>query len=142
MIKEDNMRVLHRDLFAAYFGFAAMLTMGCGDSLAATGPSEQLGAIDIRVETMAAVHDQDQDGYLVRINGGPDWPIGINESRSIGPFRKGTYQVLLSGLAPRCSVDGDNPRWVDVIGNNAASSLAFTVTCVPSDDSGAGDWDY
>jgi hypothetical protein len=142
MIKEGNMRVIHRFLFAGYFGFAAMLTMGCGDSLASTGPSDHLGAIDIRVATLAAANDQDQDGYLIRINGGPDWPIGINGTRSLGPFQKGTYQVLLTGLAAGCSVDGANPRWVDVIGNNSASHLAFTVTCLPTDESGAGYWDY
>jgi hypothetical protein len=137
------MRVLHHYPVAGYVGLAAMLTMGCGDSHAATAPSEQLGAIDIRVSTSAAVGDHDPDGYLVRINGGPDWRIGVNETRSIGPFRRGTYQVLLIDLAPRCSVDGDNPRSVEVTGNYAASSLAFAVTCLPGDDdSGAGYWDY
>jgi Tol biopolymer transport system component len=118
---------LHR-LAPALFGFV-MLASGCHDS---TGPTT--GAILVIVSTAGAGADFDPDGYILNIDGGPDQFLAINAAVNIADLPTGNHLVQLRGLAPNCSVNGTNPRSVDVGANgNVAASLPvnFFVSCVP-----------
>jgi hypothetical protein len=134
---EDIMRATQGYLAATFLGFAAILTLGCDDS---TGPAQPTGAIQITVSTKGANIDIDPDGYTLRLDGGPGRTVAVNAAVRIGLVPSGTHLVRLDGLASNCSVDGPNPRSVEVIAGESASPLSFAVSCVVP--SGGGGWDY
>lgn len=80
----------------------------------------------IRVEATTSGDDLDPDGYTVVLG---------DESATIDPegfttfegLTDGEYTVELTGLAANCSVEGDNPRSVEVAGVGA--STLFVVNC-------------
>ena len=133
------MRAPHGYLAATFLGLGAVLTVGCDDPTGPRAPTR--GAIEITVSTASADIDIDRDGYIVSIEGGRAHTVGVNGAVTIGALRIGTYLVRLDGLAVNCTVDGANPRAVEVIGDNAVSRISFSVSCL-SNESGAGAWDY
>jgi hypothetical protein len=145
-LTEDIMHITHCYVAATFLGLAAILTMGCDDS---TGPATPTtGAIEITVSTAGENIDVDPDGYVLSIVAGPGLPrwlpahsVGVNATVKVGPLPTGKYLVRLDGLAPNCSVSGTNPRSVDVITDEAASPVSFSVSCIAKAD-GPGDWDY
>lgn len=133
------MRAPHRYLAATFLGLGVILTVGCDGP---TGPlASTPGAIEITVSTSSADIDIDRDGYIVSIEGGRAHAVGVNGAVTIGALRIGTYLVRLDGLAVNCTVDGANPRSVDVLSDTAIRRLSFSVTCF-SIETGAGAWDY
>jgi Tol biopolymer transport system component len=78
--------------------------------------------------------DRDPDGYTLSIDGGPAEPVWINATVTTGALSTGTHLVLLGGLAPNCSVVGDNPRSVSVVASRNTSvpvPFSFSVSCTP-----------
>lgn len=133
-------RTILNSLAATFLGLAAMLTLGCNDS---NGPAAPMtGAIEITVWTASADVDIDPDGYTLSIDGRPGQAVGVNAALTIGALSSGKHFVRLDGVAPNCSVGGANPRLVDVIADEAAAPVSFSVSCIAKGDTGAGEWDY
>ncbi|MEJ7760312.1 MAG: hypothetical protein WKF55_12075 [Gemmatimonadaceae bacterium] len=115
--------------FAALLLSAAVLSLGCGDS---TGPAT--GAVAVSVSTTGAAVDLDPDGYSLSIDGGTGQAVAVNSAVTLADLPPGNHLVRLDGLAPNCSIQGSNPRSVDVIAGRegrSTVSVSFSVTCIP-----------
>ena len=88
------------------------------------------GSLTVTTSTSGA--DLDPDGYTVTVDAGNSQSIGPNNSTGVtfNNLSAGNHPVVLSGVAPNCSVNGGTSRTVAVsAGGNA--STAFSVTCTP-----------
>jgi len=72
--------------------------------------------------------DLDPDGYTVSVDGGPGQALPTNGSVGFSDVTAGDRSVLLSGIAPNCSVTGDNPATVTVPPIGTANHT-FDVVC-------------
>jgi hypothetical protein len=106
----------------SYSGFS---NTACATTPAPPPPPPQPGSIQVTTATTGSYLDP--DGYFVRVDGGPDQPIGTNATITIVSVSGGDHTVWLGGVAPNCSVDGANPRSVSV--NGGTTEAAFPVTC-------------
>jgi Tol biopolymer transport system component len=70
----------------------------------------------------------DLDGYVVSVDGGSGQAIGTNGTLTLPGLPLGDHTVQLSGVAPNCTVGGENPRVVSVT-NGGAAPVAFQVSC-------------
>ena len=112
----------------ALLGLLAAVLSACGDDPSA--PSET--AVTVNVVTSGS--PSDAEGYAVSIDGGTPVTIDINGSVTFTALASGGHTVLLTDVAPNCTVVGDNPRTVDVDAGETAETT-FDVTCDP--DAGA-----
>lgn len=83
----------------------------------------------IEVTTVTTGESPDPDGYSAALDGAPGQPIGSNETITFTGVIAGSHTVRLTGLAPNCTVGGDNPRIV-AVGTDAART-SFEITCGP-----------
>jgi hypothetical protein len=82
----------------------------------------------IRLSVVTTGVSPDEDGYTIVGDFGPEIATPSNSEVPIFDLQPGNYNVGLSGIAPNCAVEGDNPRLVEVpIGSTL--DLSFTVTC-------------
>lgn len=72
--------------------------------------------------------DLDPDGYMVSVDGGPAEALATNGSVGFSDVATGDRSVLLSGIAPNCSVTGDNPATVTVPPVGTANHT-FDIVC-------------
>jgi len=140
-------RVFFRALTWASSNLAVATVAGSTDSasLAATGPGPATitataegktggtgitvyAAGTIRTTTTTTGVDLDPDGYAVDVDGGPRTPIPTNGTVSMTPFKAGTHNVRLTGIADNCTVAEPNPSAVSVA-LAATTDVAFTITC-------------
>jgi hypothetical protein len=84
------------------------------------------GAVEVMASTTGV--DIDPDGYLVTVDGSQSQSIGVDGSVTFSDVTAGEHLVELTGLAPNCSVGGDNPRTLTVPAGGTAQT-AFAVTC-------------
>ncbi len=70
----------------------------------------------------------DADGYGVTVDGVDRGTLQANGSLTLADLAPGPYSVGLSGIAANCTVEGDNPRPVDVPPGQTAT-LSFTLVC-------------
>jgi PKD repeat protein len=93
-------------------------------SFAITCSPAETGTLTIVTTTTGS----DPDGYQVTVDGGVAQPIGTNATLAILNTLAGAHSVLLSGLAPDCSVAGANPVNATVTaGGN--TTVSFVVNC-------------
>ncbi len=81
------------------------------------------------VTTATSGDSPDSDGYQVELDDTGMGAVGVNDSRTLPGVPPGPHQITLSGVAPNCSVGGDNPRPV-VVTAGADSTVSFVITCV------------
>ncbi|MEJ7758382.1 MAG: hypothetical protein WKF55_02195 [Gemmatimonadaceae bacterium] len=117
---------------AVRFGVAAILTVGCSEPSGPGGTAEAR-TIRVNIATTGAPADLDRDGYTLSFDGGVGRPVSGNIAVLIPDVSPGAHLVELSGLAPNCSIDGTNPRSVDVTGNDTTAPIfvSFSVFCIP-----------
>jgi hypothetical protein len=84
------------------------------------------GALQIAAATTGS--PQDPDGYQFSIDGGTPRPIGTNQVVTLANVQATQHNVRLLGLAPNCSVTGDNPLGA-AVGEGETTRVTFTVTC-------------
>lgn len=112
-------------------GGALILAVGaCGedeDSALNPGP---LG--DFAVITVSSGDELDLNGYVIRVNDVSSASIGANDRVEFQARAVGTYTVELTEVAANCSVNGDNPRSVQVIADSLTNTT-FEVTCFPTE---------
>ena len=82
----------------------------------------------LRVTTASTGADLDRDGYSFALDGGSGQPIGVSASAELANVAAGPHAVKLTGLAPNCSVQGENPRTVTV-SPGATAETGFAITC-------------
>lgn len=83
----------------------------------------------IQVITGTTGESPDPDGYTVALDGGAGQPIGANGSLAFSSVSRGEHSVRLTGLAPDCAVEGENPRGATV--EDGPVEVVFQVTCGP-----------
>ena len=105
---------------------SAGLAAACGGNDLSVPPTE--GAATVTTATSGA--EPDGDGYAVQIDGNPAEPIAASGSVQAASLTPGSHSVLLSGIAPNCTV-ADNPRSVTITAGERAT-VAFEVTCNPT----------
>lgn len=88
-------------------------------------PEQTTGTLEITTNTSGS--DQDSDGYTLTFDGS-DQSIGINETVTFEEQEEGSYEAELSDIADNCSVDGENPRSVDVVAEDITGTT-FEVSC-------------
>jgi TolB protein len=100
---------------------ATLFLVSCGGD-DATSPGN--GSLQITTVTIGSAPDP--DGYLVQV-GGVERPLDANGTvtQEVAP---GVQSLLLTGLAPGCSVSGENPRSLTVAGGMPAGTT-FLVSC-------------
>ena len=104
-------------------------TAGCGDSGGTVEP--RTGTLQITTATtnpIAAEYNLVVDGASPRI-------VIANGSLSIPAMVEGTHLLQLA-VPTGCTIDGDNPRSVNVIAN-ATTTVSFAVTCTPAGTAGS-----
>jgi hypothetical protein len=82
----------------------------------------------LRIVTVTTGAALDADGYLFSVDGAAGRPIGTNASVTLANIPQGQHTVQLQGLAPNCSVTGNNPLGA-AVGAGETVRVAFAVTC-------------
>jgi hypothetical protein len=109
---------------------ALILTVGaCGEEDNSALNPGPLG--DFAVITISSGDELDLNGYVIRVDDIASAGIGANDSVEFQARAVGTYTVELTEVAANCSVNGDNPRSVQVIADSLTNTT-FEVTCVPT----------
>jgi len=103
--------------------FISLVLSGCGGN---GGTDVVLPALTIRTSTAGV--EPDPDGYNVQVDGLAVQQIGAAAMVTVDRLSEGPHTVTLSGVAPNCAVEGENPKAVTVT-HGATASVAFTVTC-------------
>jgi hypothetical protein len=84
------------------------------------------GSLTVTVSTTGT--STDSDGYALSIDDGAAQAVAANGTLTVAALALGEHVVALTGLAPNCSVAGENPRPV-ILAASEESSLVFEVTC-------------
>lgn len=82
----------------------------------------------IQVSTSTTGPNQDADGYSVALDGAAAQPIGVEATLTLGGLAAGSHTVALSGVAPNCQIQGENPRAVAVTAGSTAAA-GFSIDC-------------
>lgn len=108
---------------------ASILSSGCSD-LPGVGGSAK-GAIQINASVSGESIDLDPDGFTVSVDDGGALRLPAT-GLAVKDLVAGTHSVKIGGIAPNCSVNGSNPRTVEVAANDAAMAVSFAVECLPN----------
>lgn len=93
-------------------------------------PNEPPANGTLKIITTTTGSEIDPNGYTVQIDGGASQAVGTGATLE-STQAPGTHTVQLAGLAPNCTLQGDNLRAVTVTGDNTAS-ITFAITCAPT----------
>jgi len=91
---------------------------------------------NLRLVVSTSGDSLDTDGYTLIVIGAPPKPSATADQVTFPDLDAGPHVVAVSGLAPTCRVDGDNPRRVDV---PAYSTVEVTMPVLCSSQFGALD---
>jgi hypothetical protein len=97
-------------------------------TFAVTCPTPAPGTGSIRITAATTGSSPDRDGYAVSVDGGNAQPLDVNGSRTIDGLEPRGHTVVLGGLAPNCTLTGDNSRTVNVTAGQTAT-VSFAVSC-------------
>lgn len=89
------------------------------------------GETNLQVSASTSGSDQDSDGYTVTVDDSLTEDIGPEGSATFDSLSDGSHQVELTGVADNCSVQGDNPRDVQVTAGELTTT-SYDVSCVRS----------
>ena len=89
-----------------------------------------IGSLEI---TTTVANNFDPDGFQVLVAGMSQGTVEVNGSATFDDLPSGAQQVELTGIAPNCVVDGDNPVSIDITTGGSASH-GFAVTCTSPPD--------
>ncbi len=104
---------------------AGVLSISCGGGSDVTAPPTT-GTLEITTSTGGT--EPDADGYVVQLDSGPTEALGASATARHTDLSSGAHTVQLSGLAPNCTVAGENPRAVNIIAGETAT-VSFAITC-------------
>ncbi len=124
-----------------YYGYRvrAVAALGVRSDVSTVAGARTAPVPGVRIRTstsFASPASADADGFLVSVRGPRDtssFAVAINGERLIAPLPKGTYTVVLRGLAINCSPRtlGDTVKVVQVSdeGLNTIGNAEFNVSC-------------
>ena len=95
----------------------------CGDDDGGTGPN--VGSITVSVTSSGV--GVDSAGYVIVVDNGDGEDVAPNGDLSISAAA-GSHSVELAGVGSNCTIDGENPRTVDVVAGEDVA-VTFQVTC-------------
>ena len=101
---------------------SATATLDVADRTGSTTGSVQVSASTTGTGT-------DPDGYTVALDGGAGQPIAANGTVTFSQVMVGDHTVALSGIAPNCTLSGQNRATVTVT-SGATAQAAFQIACV------------
>lgn len=84
------------------------------------------GAVTVTISTTGTFPDP--DGYSLQADRAPELPVEVNATVVLTDFSPGPHLLQLNGVAPNCTVTGENPRTIDVPAS-AALTVEFMITC-------------
>lgn len=116
----------------AAIALAIAITPGCSDSSGPSGPPAPTAVIEVTTSTTGASADMDPDGYFISLDGRAAQPIDDNAVVTFEKLANGMHRVALSGLAPKCALEGPSERPVDIVAQTGAASrvmVLFSVSC-------------
>jgi hypothetical protein len=98
--------------------------VACGGDSLTLPPSSG----DLEITTTTGGSEPDADGYTVQVDAQQPQAIATAGTLRVSDLTPGAHNVLLSGMAPNCSVAGDNPRSLTVAVGETTSAT-FELTC-------------
>ncbi|HKK24628.1 MAG TPA: IPT/TIG domain-containing protein, partial [Gracilimonas sp.] len=97
----------------------------------ATGPDfTVIEPKTLEVITSTTGSDIDSNGYSVSVTGQLQNDIAVNDTLIYSEIFENQVDVELTGIAQNCSVDGNNPRTVNLDNVDNAGSTVFNVSCI------------
>jgi len=109
---------------ASMLAFVVAMGLACSDDT--TGPTDELGQLDVYLNMMG--DRADPDGCTVAVDDGAVRWLGAGETVTFADIPLGTHTVTLADVETFCTVDGENPRSV-TIASDGAETVQFDVTC-------------
>lgn len=109
----------------AGFGIAVA---GCGGDTA--GPPDHSLA-SIQVITSIEGQPLDQEGYILRVDGGAGRPLGVRDTLVVSDVAPGEHTLELSGVLPECRVIGLNPRTVKALAAQTTPAFFELICGIP-----------
>ena len=101
----------------------AALWLACGGGGELTAPTTGV----VQVTTSTAGDVPDPDGYTLMLDDVAVQPIGSAATATLADLTPGAHRIGLAGVAPNCTVEGDNPRTLTVVaGETAAEDISIT----------------
>ena len=85
-----------------------------------------IGSVTVHATTAGIFPDP--NGYTVSLDGGPEQPIGSNDSVTVPGLLVGDHIVQLARVATNCTIVGNNPQTATVM-NGGTREVLFQVTC-------------
>ncbi len=89
------------------------------------------GSVEVTAVTEGS--DRDVTGFTVRVDAGPTRALASNGVVTIEQLAAGDHSIRLDGVASNCTIEGDNPRTLQVTAGGAerdTSHTMFQVRCV------------
>jgi hypothetical protein len=105
-------------------GLTSWLT-ACGDDGGGVTPPT---SSDLQIIVATSGSSPDPDGYTITLDGAERGTLGASGTLTLTELTPGSHLVGLTGIAPNCLVDGDNPRAVTVPEEGSAT-VAFAISC-------------
>ena len=118
----------HRQAASLSIWFASILVAGCSELTTVSG--RETGSLQITASSTGAAIDLDPDGFTVTVDDGAPALLPV-AGLTVKGLTVGTHSVKLGGVAANCSVNGTNPRSVDVT-RNSSEAIPFGVDCQPN----------
>jgi Tol biopolymer transport system component len=85
----------------------------------------------LEITTMTTGAEPDPDGYTVQFDSEQPRAIGASATLESTDVTPGNHTVLLTGLAPNCVADGENPKAVRIVAGETIA-VPFQVSCTAS----------
>ena len=89
-------------------------------------PGPTTGTLHIVTVTTGA--SADSDGYTYAVDAGAPQPIGASSTVTLAGIAPGQHTVLLAGVAPNCTLQGEAAQTVSVT-EGGTTEVAYTITC-------------
>lgn len=120
-------------------GVAGSCTVGGANPRAVTVPANATVGVEfaitcaagtgtLEVTTSSTGSPEDPSGYTVSVDGATPLAIAVNATRTVGGLAPGPHSVALGDVAPNCTLQGSNPRNVDIAASQT-SKLGFSIAC-------------
>jgi hypothetical protein len=104
---------------------SGLLLAACEETL---DPASDAGTIVVTTSTGGS--GSDADGFSLLVDGADARAIEPNGKVTLTGVAQGTHLLQLLGVAGNCSIDGSNPRQVEV-GSGGRVEVTFAVICRP-----------
>jgi hypothetical protein len=103
---------------------AAGLSPACGGADNLTEPVT--GTLEITSSIVGS--PTDAGGFTLQVDARPAQPIAVGETFRLPDLPPGSHTIEMRGLAPRCSVEGMNPRTV-TISPGQTTTVSVSIVC-------------